>query len=73
MKKEAPSEKEQNHRTSFMSESRFSSASSSQFISRVKLVNLKIDTISVKLQKNNNEFVGKFIKLSMRNKQPITT
>ena len=34
---------------------------------------MKIDTISIKLSKNINEFVGKFVKMSVRNRQPIAT
>lgn len=60
-------------RTSFMSDNELSSVSSSQFLSRIKMTNLKIDSISAKLHKDSHEFLGKFIKLTMRNKQPIVT
>lgn len=59
-------------RDSFMSRD-LSQSSSSQFLPRVGLVHLKIDSVSAKLHKNSNEFLGKFIKMSMRNKQPIAT
>lgn len=51
-----------------------SDIASSQNLSRIKLVNFKVDSVSIKmLTKNTNDYIGKFIKLSMRNKTPYIT
>lgn len=37
------------------------------------MINLKIDTINAQLSDDFDQFAGKFIKISMKNKQPYMT
>lgn len=50
-----------------------SEVGSSNQLSGIKGVSFKIDSISMKIYKNTNDFHGKFVKISMRNRNPYLT